>query len=206
MYGGRNTSSTGSRSVPYSPASVYSDTSTSRSSTSSSRSSVASAARSVAGVFVSCFTPPVDTRSSTKSFADSDEFKPGKLNTNFHFLSNFYYIYVVKRNRVQFHGFYRFWIFMIPTLWELRNIKTIICFCVLFVVFNSKLFMFIVRLNYSIDIFLEQWIIYHGIRGCLSGFKSCLQCTAHSAWAFEMINNLSFKTCVDQVALFIYHT
>ncbi|KAL0008363.1 hypothetical protein SO802_009865 [Lithocarpus litseifolius] len=76
MYGGRNTSSTGSRSVPYSPASVYSDTSTTRSSTSSSRSSVASAARSVAGVFVSCFTPPVDTRSSTKSFADSDEFKP----------------------------------------------------------------------------------------------------------------------------------
>ncbi|XP_040987270.1 calmodulin-binding receptor-like cytoplasmic kinase 2 [Juglans microcarpa x Juglans regia] len=59
--------------VPCSPCSVYSDTSTVGSST-PGRSRVSAAARSVAGIFVRCFAPP-ETKISTFSVADSEEFK-----------------------------------------------------------------------------------------------------------------------------------
>ncbi|XP_041001363.1 calmodulin-binding receptor-like cytoplasmic kinase 2 [Juglans microcarpa x Juglans regia] len=67
--------------VPYSPSSAYSDVSTAGTSSSSGRSRVAVAARSVAGVFVACFTPP-ETKSSTYSVADSEEFKAPSVASN----------------------------------------------------------------------------------------------------------------------------
>lgn len=76
-YGGRKSTFGARRTperVPYSPSSAYSDVSTAGTSSSSGRSRVSVAARSVAGVFVACFTPP-ETKSSTYSVTDSEEFK-----------------------------------------------------------------------------------------------------------------------------------
>ncbi|KAG7990458.1 hypothetical protein I3843_02G026000 [Carya illinoinensis] len=76
-FGGRKSTSGAQRTserVPYSPSSAYSEVSTVGTSSSSGRSRVAVAARSVAGVFVACFTPP-ETKSSTYSVEDSEEFK-----------------------------------------------------------------------------------------------------------------------------------